>query len=324
MPLSPRVPEIGALDLLLSVARLGSLGRAAREHGISQPAAGSRIRHLEGLLGLSLIERSALGSRLTPEGAVVADWARDVVDAAAQLDAGVSALRTDHDTRLRIAASMTVAEYLVPSWLVELRVRRPQATVSLRVVNSSEVARLVQGGDADVGFVEGPDVPDDLDCQVVGRDRLQLVVAPGHKWARRRRRVTAAELAATALVAREPGSGTRYTLEAVLAPHGPVSSPLVELSSTTAIKAAVEAGVGPAVLSSLAVADELAQGQLVAVDVAGVELDRALRAVWPAGRQLTGVMRDVLAVAAGRPGERRDARYVARGSPLRTPAPSRG
>lgn len=303
MPLSPRMPEIGALDLLLSVARLGSLGRAAREHGISQPAAGSRVRHLERLLGLSLIERSALGSRLTPEGAVVADWARDVVDAAAELDAGVSALRTGHDTRLRIAASMTVAEYLVPSWLVELRVRRPQATVALRVVNSSKVARLVQAGDADVGFIEGPEVPDDLQCSVVGLDRLQLVVAPGHKWARRRRPVTAAELAATALVHREPGSGTRYTLEAVLAAHGPVPPPLVELSSTTAIKAAVEAGVGPAVLSSLAVADELAHGRLVAVAVAGVEVGRALRAVWPAGRHVTGVMRDVLAVAARRQGE---------------------
>lgn len=323
MPLSARVPELGALDLFLSVARLGSLGRAAREHGISQPAAGSRIRHLEQLLGLSLIERSALGSRLTPEGAVVADWARDVIDAAAQLDAGASALRTDQDTRLRIAASMTVAEYLVPSWLVELRVRRPQATVSLRVVNSSEVARLVQGGQADVGFVEGPDVPDELDCRVVGRDRLQLVVAPGHKWARRRRPVPAAELAATALVVREPGSGTRYTLEAVLAPHGPVGPPLVELSSTTAIKAAVEAGVGPAVLSSLAVAGELAQGRLVAVEVEGVELDRALRAVWPAGRHLTGVMRDVLAVAAGRRGERRGAQRTAPGPPSRAPVSSR-
>ncbi|MQA16364.1 MAG: LysR family transcriptional regulator [Pseudonocardiaceae bacterium] len=302
MPLSPRVPEIGALDLLLSVARLGSLGRAAREHGISQPAAGSRIRHLEGLLGLSLIERSGLGSRLTPEGAVVADWARDVVDAAAALDAGVSALRTDQDTRLRIAASMTIAEYLVPSWLVELRVRRPHATVALRVVNSSEVARLVLGGDADIGFVEGPEVPDGLQCRVVGRDRLQVVVPPGHRWARRRRPVTAPELATTALVHREPGSGTRYALEAVLVAHGPVRSPLVELSSTTAIKAAVEAGVGPAVLSSLAVADELAHGQLAAVDVAGVELERSLRAVWPAGRHVTGVLRDVLAVAGRRKG----------------------
>lgn len=297
LSLSPRVPEIGALDLLLSVARLGSLGRAARQHGISQPAAGSRIRHLEGLLGLSLIERSAAGSRLTRDGAMVADWAQPVVTAAAALDAGVTALRTQREGRLRIAASLTVAEYLVPGWLIDLRARRPQTTVALRVANSDDVARLVLAGGVDIGFVEGPALPDGLACRVVGRDQLVLVVTPQHRWARRRRPVDAAELAAAPLVAREPGSGTRYALEAVLAGLGDLAAPLVELSSTTAIKAAVQAGVGPAVLSSLTVASEVADGRLIALQVAGVDLTRALRAVWPAGQALTGVLRDVLAVA---------------------------
>lgn len=296
--LSPRVPEIGALELLLSVARLGSLGRAAREHGISQPAAGSRIRNLESLLGLPLIERSAAGSRLTRDGAMVADWARPVVRAAAALDAGVTALRLQREGRLRMAASLTVAEYLVPAWLVELRSRRPRTTVALRVANSDDVARLVLAGEADIGFVEGPALPEGLDCRVVGRDQLVLVVAPAHRWARRHRPVDPAELAATPLVSRERGSGTRYALEAVLSGYGGLAAPLVELSSTTAIKAAVVAGVGPAVLSSLAVAGEVAQGRLIAVPVAGVELSRLLRAVWPAGQVLTGVLRDVLAVAA--------------------------
>ncbi len=297
LSLSPRVPEIGALDLLLSVARLGSLGRAARQHGISQPAAGSRIRHLEGLLGLSLIERSAAGSRLTRDGAMVADWAQPVVTAAAALDAGVTALRTQREGRLRIAASLTVAEYLVPTWLIDLRARRPQTTVALRVANSDDVARLVLAGGVDIGFVEGPALPDGLACRVVGRDQLVLVVAPRHHWARRRRPVDAAELAATPLVAREPGSGTRYALEAVLAGLGDLTAPLVELSSTTAIKAAVQAGVGPAVLSSLTVASEVADGRLIALQVAGMDLTRTLRAVWPAGQGLTGVLRDLLAVA---------------------------
>ncbi|TNC25842.1 LysR family transcriptional regulator [Amycolatopsis alkalitolerans] len=295
--LSSRVPEIGALELFLSVARFGSLGQAAREHGISQPAAGSRIRNLERVLGLALIERSAAGSRLTPEGAMVEQWAREVVRAAAGLDAAAAALRAQHERRLRIAASMTVAEYLIPGWLTELHARRPRATVALQVTNSTEVARLVASDAADIGFIEGPEMPEGLQCQVVGHDRLRLVVAPGHPWARRRHPVGAADVATTALVAREPGSGTRETVEAVLAEHGPLAGPLVELSSTTAIKAAVEAGVGPAILSSLAVAAELADGRLVGVEMAGMELNRVLRAVWPAGRRLTGVLRDVVAVA---------------------------
>jgi DNA-binding transcriptional LysR family regulator len=74
--------------------------------------------------------------------------------------------------------------------------------------------------------------------------------------------------------------------------------PLAELSSTTAIKASVAAGAGPAVLSSLAVAGELAAGTLRAVPVSGLDLNRALRAVWPSGRRLTGPARDLYTIAA--------------------------
>ncbi|TCP50808.1 molybdate transport repressor ModE-like protein [Tamaricihabitans halophyticus] len=290
------MPELSALELLLSVARLGSLGQAAKEHGISQPAAGSRIRYLERLVGLSLIERSPRGSHLTPEGAVVADWARDVIRAASALDTGVAALRAERNSRIRVAASMTIAEYLVPSWLVELRRRHPQVAVSLQVANSAQVAQLVLDGEVDVGFVEGPNLPDGLSARTVGIDELRVVVAPGHPWARRRRPVSAATLANTSLVHREPGSGTRYTLEEVLGAHGELAAPLFELSSTAAIKSAVEAGAGPAVLSSLAVAEDLAAHRLVGVPVEGVDLHRTLRMVWPTGRQPTGALRDVIAV----------------------------
>src|ERR1700741_4378299 len=125
MPLPPRVSDLTGFDLLLSVARVGSLGRAAAEHGISQPAASARMRQLEGQLGLALIERSPRGSTLTRAGALVADWAQAAVHAAAALDAGVSALRRERDSRLRIAASLTIAEYLLPGWLTALRATDP-------------------------------------------------------------------------------------------------------------------------------------------------------------------------------------------------------
>ena len=83
------------------------------EHGVSQPAASARMRLLEGQLSLVLIERSPRGSKLTPAGALVAGWAQAVVDAAESLDAGLTALRRERDSRLRIAASM--AEYLLPA-----------------------------------------------------------------------------------------------------------------------------------------------------------------------------------------------------------------
>ncbi|MCA6092808.1 LysR family transcriptional regulator [Streptomyces sp. SCA3-4] len=293
-PLAHRVPDLGSLELLLAVARLGSLGRAARELGITQPAASGRLRGMERLLGVALVERSPRGSRLTDAGVLVTDWARRVVEASEAFDAGVQALRGRRDARLRVAASMTIAEYLLPGWLVALRTERPGTAVSLLTGNSTAVAERLLAAQADLGFVEGLDVPPGLDGAVVGHDRLVVVTAPGHPWARRRAPLAAAELAAAPLILRERGSGTRQVLDAALAAHGGLAEPLLELASTTAAKAAAVSGAGPSVLSELAIGEELAARRLVEIPVADLSLRRTLRAVWPRGHRPTGPARDLL------------------------------
>ncbi|MEW2129785.1 LysR substrate-binding domain-containing protein [Streptomyces sp. NPDC005435] len=293
VPLAHRVPDLGALELLLAVARLGSLGAAARELGITQPAASSRLRSMERQLGVALVDRSPRGSRLTDAGALVTDWARRVVEAAEAFDAGARALRDRRDSRLRVAASMTIAEYLLPGWLLALHAGRPGTAVSLLAGNSARVAELLLAGEADLGFVEGLTVPPALDSAVVARDRLVVVTAPTHPWARRSRPLDPGELAATPLILRERGSGTRQVLHAAL---GGLARPLIELSSTTAVKAAAVGGAGPSVLSELAVGEELATRRLVGIPVAGLALRRELRAVWPTGHRPTGPARELLAL----------------------------
>ncbi|MEU7426525.1 LysR family transcriptional regulator [Streptomyces sp. NPDC040750] len=294
--LAHRVPDLAALELLLAVARLGSLGAAAREVGVTQPAASSRLRSMERQLGVALVDRSPRGSRLTDAGALVTDWARRVVEAAAAFDAGARALRDTRDSRLRVAASMTIAEYLLPGWLLALHAARPDTAVSLLAGNSAKVAELLLSGEVDLGFVEGLSVPTGLDSTVIAHDRLIVVTAPGHPWARRRRPVTAEELAATPLILRERGSGTRQVLDAAL---GGLARPLIELSSTTAVKASAVSGAGPSVLSELAVGEELAMRRLVSVPVEGIALRRALRAVWPTGHRPTGPARELLSLTRG-------------------------
>ncbi|MFK0142194.1 LysR family transcriptional regulator [Streptomyces murinus] len=291
--LAHRVPDLAALELLLAVARLGSLGAAAREVGITQPAASSRVRSMERQLGVALVDRSPRGSRLTDAGVLVTDWARRVVEAAAAFDAGARALRDRRDSRLRVAASMTIAEYLLPGWLLALHAERPDTAVSLLAGNSARVAELLLSGEADLGFVEGLSWPAGLDAVVIGHDRLIVVTAPGHPWARRRRPLSPQELGETPLILRERGSGTRQVLDAAL---GGLARPLIELSSTTAVKASAVSGAGPSVLSELAVREELALRRLVAVPVEGVSLRRDLRAVWPKGHRPTGPARDLLAL----------------------------
>lgn len=286
--------------MLLSVARLGSLGKAAEEHGVTQPAVSSRINRMEHLLGLPLIERTAQGSGLTSAGSLVVDWARQVVEAAASLERGVDALRAESQDRIRIAASMTVAEYLMPSWLVTAHHEQPDLGIALQLANSAEVARLVGSGLVDVGYVEGPGRPRGLRGEVIGRDQLQVIVGREHPWARRRRPLSARELADTPLIQRERGSGTRSTLNRAMVRSlgsDQVAPPLMELTSTTAIKAAVENGLAPAVISSIAVADAIRHGRLVAVPVKDLDLSRTLRAVWSSGRQLLGPTRTFVALS---------------------------
>lgn len=288
--------DLASLDALVSVAGTASLGRTARERGVSQPAISTRLAALERRLGLALLVRGPTGTRLTPDGALLVDWARQVLAAASALEAGVAALQARRTGHLRVAASFTIAEYLVPAWLAALHAQSPEMTVALQVANSARVAAQTLEGSADLGFVEGPTLAGGLAEVEVARDRLELVVAPSHPWAKRRR-ISAALLARTPLVAREPGSGTRYTLEAVLAPYGPLPPPVLEVSSTTAIKFAVAVGAGPAVLSSLAVAADVRAGRLVALGVSGVDLSRSLRAVWRSGAGPAGAAQRLLEVA---------------------------
>jgi DNA-binding transcriptional LysR family regulator len=307
MVLPQPVPDLVSLDLLQSVAELGSIRRAALAHGVSQPAASMRLRSLEAALGLQLLDRSSGRAHLTSAGVAVVQWSAGVLDGVRTLLAGAAALRNEGRSHLRIAASMTVAEYLVPTWLSRLRAADPDLAVSLEMGNSGHVAELMRRHGADLGFVEGSSVPSELASRVVESDDLVLVVAPSHPWAHRREPVGATELAATPLVLREPGSGTREVLEEALAAFGLAPTPLVELGSTTAIKAAIGSGAGPAVLSRLATRTEVADGRLVIVATKEISLRRDLRVIWPSDEPLSAAAKALLRhIEAGEPGEGRD------------------
>lgn len=289
-------PDLAVMELLIGVAEQGSLGAAARAVGMAQPNASRSINRLERQLGLTLIRRSASGSTLTTEGEVVVHWARQVITSAEHLVVGAQALRSEQRSHLRLGASMTVAEYLVPLWLGEFKRQQPEVRVNLEVRNSSEVFERINTDQYQVGFVESPSIPRPLHSLVVARDRLVVVVDPSHPWARRRKPLRATELAATPLIVREPGSGTRITLDTKLHDHD-IAPPLLELSSNSAVRISVRAGVAPAVLSTLAVEADVRSGALREVPLDDLDLSRRLRAVWRAPRRLAGPASDLVIIA---------------------------
>lgn len=203
-----------------------------------------------------------------------------------------------------------LGEQLLPTWLASFRAAGGHPggqapDIALTEVNSETVIGHVTEGTADLGFIEGPRRSARLPSRVIGHDRLAVVVAPGHPWTRRRDGITAAELAAAPLVSREGGSGTRDTLAAALAAAlgaGYAQAPAaMSVSTTAAVRAAVLAGAAPAVISELAVADDLAAGRLAEVRIPGLDLRRTLRVIWAGGANPSaGAARDLVAHIASR------------------------
>lgn len=308
MVLSSHMPDLDSFEIFLAIARMGSLGAAAREFGLTQQAVSARLASMEGQIGVALAVRTTRGSQLTPAGVLVAEWAARLIEVAHEVDAGLGSLRAESRQRIRVVASQTVAEQLMPNWLVSLQAARPGGTapeVILTATNSERAIAAIRDGTADLGFVENPGPPAGLGSCVVARDELVVVVPPDHKWARRSRSVSAAELARTPLVTREPHSGIRdsltVALRAMLGDDMQQAPPVLELSSAAAMRAAVLAGAGPAAMSRLAVADDLADGRLRAVAIPGLNLRRQLRAIWAGGRTPpAGAIRDMLSHISSR------------------------
>jgi molybdate transport repressor ModE-like protein len=308
VPPSPRLPDVAALALLVEVSRLGSIGAAARSHGMTQQAASERLRSLETQVGFTVLRRGARGSTLTASGTVLVEWASRLLEVADEVDSAIATLRDDSRRELHVAASMTIAEHLVPRWLVLLRQRQvregvPPTSVSLHAANSRDVVAAVLDGSADVGFVEGAEVPTTLSSVGLGVDELVLVVAADSPLASATRPLTPARVAELSLTSREPGSGTREVLERALSAHGlSMAAPEAELTTSSAVRASVRAGGAPAFLSSMVVENDLAAGHLVVVPTVDLALGRTFRAVWDGhGAPPAGPVRELLGLAAVSP-----------------------
>jgi len=310
MALSARMPELTDLQVIAAIAKAGSLGGAGRELGLSQQAVSARLRSMESRVGVRLVARSARGSTFTPAGALVAEWAEQLLDVASRLDAGLAALRAGARGRLTIAASLTIAENLLPGWLVAMRTTAqrngtvaPQVTFT--ATDSDGVIAAVRAGQADLGFIETPSQLKGLRSRAVMRDELVVVVPPEHRWARRSRPLTIAELNRTPLVSRK--LGWWHLLgnvdDAVNPVHNDtVDSESLEFGSAASVRAAVLAGAGPAVMSRLAVSDDLAQGRLCAIPVDDVDWRRTFRAIWVGERTPpAGAVRELLAHISHKP-----------------------
>ncbi len=267
----------GDLAAFVAACEAGTMRDAADTLELTQSAVTKRVAALERRTGATLLERGRFGVRPTTAGRVLYPEAKRVMSALRDAEEALDSHRRDAGPSLSLAASHTVGEFLLPDWLARFRAEVPTVHAQVDIVNSAGVLAALRERRAQIGFVEGHDPLGSLEALVVHRDEIAVVVAAGHRWARRRS-LRAAELRGQPYVAREAGSGTRMVATAALAEQGVELVPLLELASAESVKRALAAG-GFALLSRLAVESEQRGGTLRAVPLRDVPLARELRAV---------------------------------------------
>ena len=255
------------LATFLELARSGSVRAAAERLFVTQPAVSAVVGSLQRELGVALVARDGRGVRLTAAGEVLADYARRVqglLGEAAIATAGAAA-----GTRVRLGAVTTAGEHILPVAIASFRARHRDAEVSLEVANRAQVWERLLAHEVDLVVAGRPPDNRGLCSRAVRPNELVIVAAPETVSGSPRSH----SLADTTWLLREPGSGTRATVEQYLAAHGLAPSTLT-LGSNGAVREAVAVGLGITLMSRDAVVSDLASGRLVVVEAAGVPLQR--------------------------------------------------
>lgn len=275
------------IEVFLAVARRRSYSRAAEELALTQPAVSAQIRQLEELVGEALFDYLGKQLYLTSVGEVLERAGRDLVQRLVTLEMELAGLRGVMQGGLNLIIE-TSAQYFMPAVLKQFSDMHPAVAVRLRVANHAEALQsLVDNSD---DLVVMSQVPEERALAFVPfREITLLAVAwPGHMLAAAKG-ISLLQIAEQTVLLREPGSGTRRAFETHCLQQAVRLQHVQQLGSLEAVKQGVRAGLGIAVLPTEACATELAEGSLVALDVAGLPLRRSWCAVHPRGKHLTPV-----------------------------------
>ena len=255
------------LRVFVAVAEHLHVTRAARALNMTQSAASASIAALETRCGIKLFDRIGRHIELTEAGRIFLNEAKAVLKSAARAELALSDLSGLQRGSLLLHGSQTIANYWLPPLLHRFHQSHPRISLEVVIGNTSQVARAIADGTADLGFVEG-EVEDPVLVRLpIPGDTLVLVVGMRHPWAKRTS-IESGELVQSSWVLRERGSGTRQVFEEALKSYGVDPDGLdvaFELPSNEAVRSAVEAGAGATVISRLVVERSLRAKSLYCV-----------------------------------------------------------
>jgi DNA-binding transcriptional LysR family regulator len=295
--------QFSYLRTFVTVIERGGFSAAARALGVSQPAVSQQVLRLEEELRVELLRRGRRGVvEITPFGEALLGFARATLKAYDALREELDRQRQVVAGDLRLAASTTPGEYVVPQLLADFRAQHPGVEARVTVGDTADVVRKVLSGECALGFIGAPVEQPCLTLERLAADKVVLAVYPGHPFVKRER-VTWEEVLTQPLIIREEGSGTRHTVEQALAAQGKVLSPesvALTLGSTQAVVQAIRDRLGIGFVSRRAIARVPPAERLPTVVIEGLTFVRDLFVVYDAARVTSPLLQAFLAFARER------------------------
>jgi LysR family transcriptional regulator, low CO2-responsive transcriptional regulator len=260
------------LSVFEAVARNLSYSRAAQELHLTQPAVSMQIKQLEENVSIPLFEQLGKKIFLTEAGRELYHYSRVIAQQLSEVEAVLSELKGLKRGKLKISVAST-ANYFAPQLLATFSHRFPTVTVSLDVTNRQALLQQLANNEMDMAIMGQP--PDGLDLVAESfMDNPLVVIAPVNHLLVRKKSIPLTRLQEETFLMREEGSGTRIAMERYFEAHGVKLNTGMEMSSTEAIKQAVQAGLGLGVVSLNTVELELEAKRLKVLDVEGLPIRR--------------------------------------------------
>ena len=269
--------DIRRLEIFAKVAELGSFSRAAEALFLTQPTISEHVRALEDELGVQLLDRLGRGATPTRAGQLLLGYAHRMLALSREAHQALERFQGRMSGELIVGGSTIPGEYVLPALIGQFKAKYPDIVISLLIGSTRQVSDWLEEGRVEVGVVGAQPTSRALESKELMADELVVVVPATHAWATRRT-TSLADLQKEPMIVRERGSGSREALEHALHEAGLSLARLRvvgEMGSTQAVKQAVRAGIGIALVSKRAVEDECRAGLLACVKVKDLRVARA-------------------------------------------------
>jgi LysR family transcriptional regulator, transcriptional activator of the cysJI operon len=290
--------QIESLKMFCDLAETQSFTKAAQINEVTQSAVSQQIGSLEGLFASLLIERSKKSFRLTREGEILYEYARQIIRTYDSLQNKLQEIKDVISGTIRLSTIYSIGLYDLPPYLKQYLKTYPSVNVHVEYRRAGQVYEDVLGNSVDLGLVAYPIKDVKLDSVPLRKDRLVLVCHPKHSIAKRRK-ARLSSLEGQMFIGFEPDVPTRQAIDKILKDHGVEVRHVMELNNIETVKRAVEIDAGISMVPQSTVAQEAANQTLAQVEIEDGEFYRPLAAIMKKNKVLSPAIKQFLATLRG-------------------------